>query len=49
MFNVFIRIDFEDGYQLIVEKEKLEDYNNDFDCYISKHGNIVHLDMDITM
>lgn len=45
--NIFIRIDFEDGYQLIVEKEQLE-YTNDFDSYISKHGNIVHLDMDIT-
>lgn len=47
MIKIFIRIDFEDGYQLIVDKEQYE-YNNDFDSYISKHGNIVHLDMDIT-
>ena len=44
---LFIRIDFEDGFQLIVERDKIYDYTNDFDYYISKHGNITHLDMDI--
>lgn len=44
MISVFIRIEFEDGFFLTVEKEVF-DYNNDFDSYISKHGSITHLDM----
>lgn len=47
MFELFIRIDFADGFQLIVE-QKAFDYNNDFDPYIKAHGDIVHLDIDIT-
>ena len=44
MIDVFICIEFEDGFFLTIEK-KVFDYNNDFDSYISKHGAIIHLDM----
>ena len=47
MFNLFIRIGFADGFSLIVELHTY-DYNNDFEPYIKVHGDIVHLDMDIT-
>lgn len=42
MIKIYIRIDFEDGYTLEIEKEQYE-YDNSFEPHIAKHGNIVYL------
>lgn len=43
MFELYLYLEFEDGYGCSIKRSKIYEYENDFEPYIEEHGNITLL------